>query len=479
MRKVLVVALFSLVASSAFAGTITSLSPSSVKVNSGEHFLTIFGTAPGNRLIFDGPSGHFERDVTATFSDRVVGWVPEAVVAKSGVYTVKVRNSSGIETNTLNFTVQGFKFFPLAILVPDVLFVQAKSRDGGYVKFEVFVVGGEDPTPSWRCDQESGAFFKMGSTVVNCDAWDDFGERSSAKFTITVGDRVGPIVKVPDDIRVEAKSFEGQIVEFETFADDEIWGQSEVTCTPASGSMFRIGQTAVLCTAVDLDLNIGSAAFIVEVIGDGEPRSLELILPNAMRVDAKDPRGAEVYYEVKVEGTKDPDPIVNCSPKSGSLFPLGSTAVNCDVLDHDGAWAQGSFEVSVLDPSAPFVDSVKPSPSSIVNDGRMWPVTLDIDVRDDLDLAPACSIVGVTSNEKIDADDDDKEGTADYEILEKAEKPTVLLRGEYSRSRVYNVWVGCSDFFGNMTHAYTQVLVTTGFGGTQDAPKPRRRAGGK
>jgi hypothetical protein len=44
---------------------------------------------------------------------------------------------------------------------------------------------------------------------------------------------------------------------------------------------------------------------------------------------------------------------------------------------------------------------------------------------------------------------------------------------------VYNIWVGCSDFFGNMTHSYTQVVVTTGFGGTQDAPNRRRRAGGK
>ena len=85
MRKILVPVFLLLIASSAFAGTITSLSPSKVKVNSGEYFLTVFGTAPGNRLIFDGPAGHFERDVTATFADRVVGWVPDAIIQKSGV----------------------------------------------------------------------------------------------------------------------------------------------------------------------------------------------------------------------------------------------------------------------------------------------------------------------------------------------------------------------------------------------------------
>lgn len=480
MRKLLVSVLLLLIASSAFAGTITSLSPSKVKVNSGEHFLTAFGTAPGNVLVFDGPAGHFERDISATFADRVVGWVPEAIVQKSGVYAVKVRNAQGVETNSLNFTVEGFKFFPLAILVPDVLFVQPKSRDGGYVKWDVFVVGGEDPNPQWRCDQDSGAFFKMGNTVVNCDAWNSFDERVSAKFTVTVADRVGPVVTVPDDIRVQARSYEGEVVNFEAKADDEIWGQAEVTCAPASGSMFRIGKTVVSCTAVDHDLNIGSNAFIVDVVGDKEPGTLELILPNPMQVEARDVRGAEVSYDVKVKGSKDPNPIVNCSPKSGSLFPLGTTIVNCDVLDHDGAWAQGSFDVSVLDVKAPSVESIKASPDRIVSDGRMWPVTISLEVSDDLDLQPSCSIVGVTANEQIDAGDDDKEGSGDYEILTKEEKPTVLLRGEFDRSRVYNVWVGCSDFFGNMTHTYAQVLVTSSAGVSQGAPaKPRRRAGGK
>src|SRR5688572_15022520 len=137
MRKVLVPVILLLIASSAFAGTITSLDPSSIKVNSGEYFITAYGTNPGNTMVFDGPAGHFERAVNATFSDRVVGWVPEAIVAKAGTHSLKVRDGNGVETNTLNFTVVGFKFFPLVILVPDVLIIQPKSREGAFVKFEV------------------------------------------------------------------------------------------------------------------------------------------------------------------------------------------------------------------------------------------------------------------------------------------------------------------------------------------------------
>ncbi len=474
MRKVLVLVLSLSVASSALAGTITSLSPSSFKVNSGEYFITVFGTSPGNTLVYDGPAGHFERDVSATFSTNVVGWVPEAIIAKSGTHSLKVRNSSGIETNSLSFEVVGFKFFPLVILVPDLLLVQPKIREGAFVKWEVIPIGGEDPNPVVSCDHESGAFFLMGLTVVTCNASNTFGEKAEAKFTINVVDQEGPLVTVPKDIRVPARSNEGALVEFTASAVDEIYGEMPVDCTPKSGSMFRIGKTTVSCTSVDLDLNIGASGFVVEVTSDTNPQPLTLIFPPTIQIEAKDPRGAEVLYEVTVKGSKDPNPAINCAPKSGSLFPLGTTTVACDVLDNEGAWAQGTFDVAVLDVNAPSILSAKATPDRIGNDGRMWPIAIGVDVTDDLDLKPTCSIVGVTANESIDAGDDDKPGSGDYNVTGAL---TVDLRGEYGRARVYNIWVGCSDFFGNMSQSYAQVIVSSTPG--VQSTISRRRAGGK
>jgi hypothetical protein len=474
MRKVLVAVLLLLIASSAFAGTITSLSPSSFKVNSGEYFITVYGTNPGNTLVFDGPAGHFERAVSATFTGNVVGWIPEAIVAKAGTHSLKVRDANGIETNSLSFDVVGFKFFDLAMLVPDVLFVQAQSRSGATVKFDVYAVGGEDPNPTAKCDIDSGSFFKMGNTVVNCTASNSLGERADAKFTITVADRVGPVVTVPSDIRVPARSNEGAIVEFSPKAVDDIYGDMPVDCAPKSGSMFHIGKTTVSCTSVDLDNNVGASAFLVEVTSDKTPNPLTLVLPTAMQIIAKDPNGEKVTYAVTVKGTKDPNPVVTCAPKSGSLFPLGSTIVSCDALDVDGGWGQGTFEVNVLDGNPPTILSLKPSIDRIPADGRMYPIELFADVTDDLDLRPTCAIVGVTSNEIIDAGDTDKP-SYDYQVTGPT---TVDLRGQFTRaSRVYNVWMGCSDFFGNMSQSYVQVLVT-GAGG-QSAPSGRRRAGAK
>jgi hypothetical protein len=65
MRKLAAVLVFSF-ALGVEAQTITSISPSSVQVNSGELFITVNGTNLGNRLVFDGPAGHHERNVSAT-----------------------------------------------------------------------------------------------------------------------------------------------------------------------------------------------------------------------------------------------------------------------------------------------------------------------------------------------------------------------------------------------------------------------------
>jgi len=50
----------------------------------------------------------------------------------------------------------------------------------------------------------------------------------------------------------------------------------------------------------------------------------------------------------------DPDPVVTCSPTSGSTFDLGTTTVTCTATDASGNAARGSFAVTVLQvPPAP------------------------------------------------------------------------------------------------------------------------------
>src|SRR5919204_4304790 len=54
-------------------------------------------------------------------------------------------------------------------------------------------------------------------------------------------------------------------VRYSVSAQDAVDGGIPVTCTPASGSVFRIGKTRVTCSATDTSGNTGTATFFVVV----------------------------------------------------------------------------------------------------------------------------------------------------------------------------------------------------------------------
>lgn len=479
MRSSLAAAFVFFCALSATAGTITSISPATVKVNSGETFLTINGSSLGDLVIFDGPAGHFEIVANAVFTSSTITWVPEAIIARSGIYTVKCRNR-GVDSNSVNFEVRGFKVFPLVILVPEFIFQQALTREGAYVKFDdPIVMGGDDPNPAWSCDQKSGAFFKMGVTRVNCTATNIDRERADASFDINVFDREAPIVKVPDSMQVKATSREGAVVEFQPSAFDDIYGEVVPECLPRSGSVFPIGTTNVTCTATDFDDNIGFGVFTVEVLGEVKWYPLTVIVPEeGILVEAEDPGGTTVKYDVKVTGTDDPSPEVTCDPPSGTTFPIGQTSVLCTAIDRWGMRGSAGFNVDVVDPAPPEIFRLAASPSSIPYDKRLYPIKIDVSAADKIDLNPYCAVFDVTSIENIHLGDGDDPKSYDWRITGQF---SLELRGDRDglASRVYDIWVSCTDFYGNDSRASVQVTVPGDRSSVVIGPSKRRAAGRK
>lgn len=445
---------------SASAGTITSLSPSSFRINSGEHFITVYGTGLGNRLVFDGPAGHFERDANAVYADRVVGWVPEGVIQVAGTYSLTITGPNG-SSGPASFTVtSGFRF-PLTLLFPEYLRVQPKTREGMYVKYEVFAIGGKDSTYTITCDPESGSFFKMGTTPVNCTATNLSGERASGSFNVVVRDEDPPIFSLPlEPIVVKAESIEGAMVEYKVTATDEIWGEAVTECLPRSGSVFPIGVTHVLCTATDFEGNVGNASFPIEVIGELPWYEFEVVVPGAIFVPAKSPRGAEVYFKVDTKGTEDPDPRITCSHESGAVFPVGVTTVTCTAIDQWGLRGTGSFAVTVVDEGFPQVLELYAKPDTLVADNRIYPIDVVVSAVDDIDPAPVCEVYDVTSKEDINLDEFDDPKSYDWAITGPL---TLELRAErFGTARYYTIWLGCTDFYGNRTISRTTVTVSGG-----------------
>jgi uncharacterized repeat protein (TIGR03803 family) len=96
---------------------------------------------------------------------------------------------------------------------------------------------------------------------------------TSAKGDLTIEflDATPPTLKVPTTtLVVNATSPAGATVTFAVTATDNSGGAVAIVCTPASGSVFKIGVTTVTCTATDLAGNVGRDSFKVKVLSAAE-----------------------------------------------------------------------------------------------------------------------------------------------------------------------------------------------------------------
>ncbi|MFF2007862.1 HYR domain-containing protein [Streptomyces sp. NPDC058195] len=105
------------------------------------------------------------------------------------------------------------------------------------------------------------------------------------QISIDVNDIAAPVVTV-DDLTVRAKDKDGARVTYTATAEDTTDGTLPVTCTPASGSLFPVGRTAVTCTATDSAGNTGTDTAEIEVLEAPVPPSADV----AVRADVSPDR---------------------------------------------------------------------------------------------------------------------------------------------------------------------------------------------
>ncbi|MGE4190288.1 MAG: PKD domain-containing protein [Thermoanaerobaculia bacterium] len=122
-------------------------------------------------------------------------------------------------------------------------------------------------------------------------------------------------------------------------------GCGPVVCTPGSGP-FELGVTVVSCSAED---GSSSCSFQVTVL-DIEPPAVTP--PNLVVPSAPHRCEAEVSFAALVEDNCPGVAPAICLPANGSVFPVGTTAIDCSTTDAAGntAAATGSIEVLDLEP---------------------------------------------------------------------------------------------------------------------------------
>ncbi|MCU1378281.1 MAG: hypothetical protein JWN29_1264 [Acidimicrobiales bacterium] len=149
---------------------------------------------------------------------------------------------------------------------------EATSATGATVAYAVTATDAADPSPAIVCSVPSGSTFALGTTTVTCTAPDHAGNTSApTALHVVVADTTAPVLGALADQAVDATGPSGATVAFSATATDGVDAAVAVACTPASGSTFAVGTTAVTCTATDAAGNTSAAkTFQVTVRGAAE-----------------------------------------------------------------------------------------------------------------------------------------------------------------------------------------------------------------
>jgi hypothetical protein len=298
----------------------------------------------------------------------VVVCKPEAgSIFPVGVTQVVCTARAGGRTTTDGFDVIVKDTTPPGIEAP-VSVHAATTSDATAVTFRVVAADVVDGTVATVCQPASGSTFSVGSTVVRCEATDSRGNSARRALTVTV-DHTSvptPTLRLPAPGRSEAEGPNGGHVDFTVSASDPADGALAAVCKPGSGSLFPLGETTVECAVTNSHHQRATGSFNV-VVADTTPPKIEVTEPSP--VDATSRAGATVNYSVSgadlVSGPLQP----SCAPLSGSVFPIGSTTVTCDVIDAAGNAAHRWFAVVVVDGPPVFGKPATVSATAAVRSG--------------------------------------------------------------------------------------------------------------
>jgi hypothetical protein len=169
----------------------------------------------------------------------------------------------------------------------------APNECGAVVNFTPIVDGPCDDVKA-VCNFPSGSFFPVGTTMVTCYATNASLGSAPCTFSVTVQDTQLPVIVCPAPMVVKATSPAGAIVSFAPTASDNCPGTT-ITCVPASGSVFAIGDTTVNCTASDASANQASCSFNVHVKGAAEQTADLLAAVNGLNLSKAGVKNALLF----------------------------------------------------------------------------------------------------------------------------------------------------------------------------------------
>ncbi len=340
------------------AGLTTNATPLTIKLDKTNPVTSFVNSTPSPNV-----NGWNNSDVTVNWSctDGLSG---PASASVSQTISTEGANQSATGTcldmagNSASDTQSGFNIDKTApaLNLPSNMTVEATSSSGAIVNYSASASDNLDAAPGLSCNPASGSNFVMGTTMVNCTSTDHADNIAFGNFNITVQDISGPVIAPHADVTTEATSAAGAVVTYTSpTALDAVDGPVSVSCSPSSGENYILGDTTVICNAVDSNSNPATpTTFVIHVVDTSAP----VIAAHAdITVQATSASGAVVTYtSPATSDLVDGAGVASCSPVAGSTFPLGNTTVTCTATDtHNNTAIPTTFVVHVIDTTAPVI----------------------------------------------------------------------------------------------------------------------------
>lgn len=244
---------------------------------------------------------------------------------------------------------------PPAITTPGDLEFECDANGGRRVEFVATAMDDCDgPITNLRCTPASGSLFPLGTNTVICRAVDKAGNSASKSFQIIVrSDATPPQLTTPRVVEASCQTLQGAPVEFQVSITDVCDPHPTLVCTPPSGSWFPMGSTTVKCVGTDLSGNSTTSTFPVRVSGNCDPACLAIQCPRDIDVALESGPAQLVAFNVMGTNTCTGTAVpAFCQPPSKSLFPIGTTVVDCAVKE-GAVEKRCQFRVTVRDTEAP------------------------------------------------------------------------------------------------------------------------------
>jgi probable HAF family extracellular repeat protein len=290
-----------------------------------------------------GPGGASVAYSAPTTSDDVDGSGTATCTPASGstfalgttVVTCSATDAAGNAATATTFKVLVEDTTAPVILAHGDVTAEATGPKGASVPYNApGTTDAVDGNRTATCAPTSGSTFALGTTIVTCSATDAAGNPAAqTTFKIVVSDTTPPVIAAHSDLTAEATGLSGASVVYSAPAtSDAVDGSGTATCTPASGSMFALGATAVTCYAKDAAGNSAAATTFKVIVKDTTPPVISGIYASPDAIWP--PNNKMVPVSVLVSATDSVDPSPSClltsvgGGASGSAEVTGTLSAN-------------------------------------------------------------------------------------------------------------------------------------------------------